>query len=485
MNLPVGSSRCWLRALTLAALAAFFTTGCETYQQKNLTYHYWQRGDLTNAVVEATRQAEAHTNTVDAVIWRLEQATVLRALGNFEASNQAFDQAQEKMDDYAQQAKVSVTRQTGALLSNQANLPYRGRAYDGVMLNTYKALNYLALGETEKARPELIRAYQRQQEALADKQRQIEIAQAELAEQNAEQRELVEKSQNDPQFQNSLSVIQKPLEHFPAYANFIHPFTVYLDGLFFLTHAASDSDLERARKSFEQLTELGVGGEFVKQELAAIQELHAGRPLPPTTYVIFETGGAPIREEIRIDIPLYLPELPYLGAAFPQLQFQPDFLPRLIIRAEDQQFTTVSVGSLDAVIANDFKAEFPGILTKTLLSTAIKATATHLAWQATRRRQPNGHLDDGGWAGMAVLISATIWQAANNIADTRTWSTLPKEFQIARIPTPTDRKLELTDDQGLKTVLTIAPGHINLIHVKSINTRAPLLISQFPLKTSP
>jgi hypothetical protein len=47
------------------------------------------------------------------------------------------------MDDYAQMAKVRLGQETGALLSNQANLDYEGRAYDGIMLNTYKALNYL------------------------------------------------------------------------------------------------------------------------------------------------------------------------------------------------------------------------------------------------------------------------------------------------------------------------------------------------------
>ena len=72
------------------------------------------------------------------------------------------------MDDYAQKAKVRLGQETGALLSNQAELDYEGRAYDGIMLNTYMALNYLALGEPDKARPELIRAYQRQQDAVQD-----------------------------------------------------------------------------------------------------------------------------------------------------------------------------------------------------------------------------------------------------------------------------------------------------------------------------
>ena len=121
---------------------------------------------MTNAVAEATKMADQNANNKDAIIWRLEQGAVLRGTGQYEDSNKAFDQAQDKIDQYAQEAKVKVGHEAGALLSNQANLDYEGRAYDGIMLNTYKALNYLQLGEPDKARAELIRAYQRQQDAV-------------------------------------------------------------------------------------------------------------------------------------------------------------------------------------------------------------------------------------------------------------------------------------------------------------------------------
>src|SRR5208283_5850147 len=88
------------------------------------------------------------------------------------------DRAEDEMDRYAQKAKVRVGQEAGALLSNQANLAYEGRAYDGIMLNTYKALNYLQLGEPDKARPELIRAYQRQQDAVEINKKRIAAAQA-------------------------------------------------------------------------------------------------------------------------------------------------------------------------------------------------------------------------------------------------------------------------------------------------------------------
>jgi hypothetical protein len=70
-----------------------------------------------------------------------------------------------------------------------------------------------------------------------------------------------------------------------------------------------------------------------------------------------------------------------------------------------------------------------------------------------------------------------------NIADERTWTTLPKEFQACHIPTPPDRKIELnTPDGRQKIPVTIEDGTINIVYVKSITAASPLLVTQFKLK---
>lgn len=84
---------------------------------------------------------------------------------------------------------------------------------------------------------------------------------------------------------------------------------------------------------------------------------------------------------------------------------------------------------------------------------------------------------------MLVIMSCVIWQAANNIADERTWMTLPKEFQVCRFSTPPDRKIVLeTPDGTQKIPVTIGDGTINLIYVKSITATNPLLVTQMKLK---
>ena len=462
-----------IQPLLFAAVISLLATGCRTYEQQNRVIQYWQQGSLPNAAAEATKMADQNANNKDAIVWRLEQGAVLRGNGQYEASNQAFDQAQDRIDQYSQEARVKVGNEAGALLSNQANLPYTGRAYDGIMLNTYKALNYLQLGEPDKARVELIRAYQRQQDAVTDNQRRIEKVQGEAAQ--SKDKATMDKAEADPKFKSQMQGAYTDLDNLKAYANYVNPFTVYLDGLYFMADAVDASDLERAHKSLERVAGFAGDNHYVKQDLAAVDDLINGKPLPPTTYVIFETGCAPVRGQIRIDIPIIVTKVSYVGAAFPTLKPHGDYQPSLTVTANGTSQTTSLVASMDSVIGLDFKNEMPVVITKTIAATVTKAVAAYAVNDAANQQDALG--------GLFAQIGTAVYQAAVNIADTRTWTTLPKEFQVCRIPTPPDRKLKLEPaGGGQKIPVTIADGTINIVHVKSINPVTPLLVTQIKLK---
>ena len=462
-----------IQPLLFAAAISLLATGCRTYEQQNRAIQYWHQGNLPGAAAEASKMADQNANDKDAIVWRLEQGAVLRGNGQYEASNKAFDQAQDRIDQYSQEARVKISNEAGALLSNQANLPYEGRAYDGIMLNTYKALNYLQLGEPDKARPELIRAYQRQQDAVADNQRRIEKVQEEAAQ--SKDKATMYKAERDPQFKAQMRGAYTDLNNLKAYANYVNPFTVYLDGLYFMADAVDASDLERARKSFERVVGFDPGNDYVKQDLATVDNLMNGKPLTPTTYVIFETGCAPARDQIRIDIPIILANVSYVGAAFPTLRPQGNYLHSLTVMADGTNATTSLVASMDSVIGLDFKNEMPIVITKTLAATVTKAVAAYAANHAANQKND--------LAGLLMQIGTSAYQAAVNIADERTWTTLPKQFQVCRIPTPPDRKIELeTPRGGQKIPVTIEDGTINIVYVKSIAATSPLLVTQIKLK---
>ncbi len=477
----------------LPALAAgLMTTGCKTYEQQNKVIGYWRAGDITNAVNEATRKAKDNADNKDTIVWQLEQGATLRAAGRYEDSNKVFDQAQDKIDEYNRKAKIRVGQEAAALMSNQANLDYEGRSYDGIMLNTYRALNYLAMGDTERARPEIIRAYQRQQDAVDDNKRRIEKSQEE-AEKNKDKK-TVDKAAKDPKFQSAVQDSTTNIANVKVYADYVNPFTVYLDGLYFMANATGSSDYERALKSLERMTSFVDGNEYISQDLATAKDLANGGKLTPTTYVIFETGCAPIRDQVRIDIPIIISKVSYIGAAFPTIKPQGNFLPYLTVAADGSNYVTKTICNMDSVVVRDFKNEQPVVIAKTIASAVAKATAAYVANDAGRQQ--------GDVAGLLVQLSTAIYQMAVNIADTRTWTTLPKEFQICRFPTPANGKIELSTPNGIRMNVVLGAGEgtkidltsdktqsslngsglINVVYVKSITAGTPLLVSQFKLK---
>ena len=463
----------FLPPVCLVVLAVWFT-GCATYSQQNRFAGSWAHGDLATAEKEATLKADKEAGGKDAVIWRLEQAAILRTQGRYAESNKAFDQAQEKIDDYAEKAKVKLGAETAAMFSNLANLPYRGRAYDGIMLNTYKALNFLAMHDLDKARVEIIRAFQRQQDAVEENKRRLQKAQDELEAEKEKNR--IERTRNDPNVQGRLNQTYSSLDALKVYSDYVNPFTVYVDGLIFLAGATSGSDLERARKSFERVTAFAEHNRCVKEELAMLEAAVQGTQPGPMTYVILESGRAPVRDQIRIDIPIIFARVSYVGAAFPTLQVQGGQLSSLNVIANGTNQSTELLASMDSVIARDFKDELPIVITKTIAAAVVKAAASYAANQAAY----NG---GGDVAALFAQLGTAVFQMAVNIADLRTWTTLPKEFQVCRVPTPPDRKIELqTPGAAQKVIVSLDEGVMNLVYVKSMSAGGPLFVSHMKLK---
>ncbi len=164
----------------------------------------------------------------------------------------------------------------------------------------------------------------------------------------------------------------------------------------------------------------------------------------------------------------------YVCAAFPTLKLQDNYVPALTVTANGTSQATELVACMDCVISLDFKNELPVVITKTIAATVTKAVAAYAANQAANQQ--------GEWAGLLMQIGTAGYQMAVNIADTRTWTTLPKEFQVCRIPTPPDRKIELTAGGSQKTSVTITDGTVNIVYVKSINPGTLLLVTQIKLK---
>ena len=189
------------------------------------------------------------------------------------------------------------------------------------------------------------------------------------------------------------------------------------------------------------------------------------------TYIVFETGCAPIREQFRLDLPLYIinKDLPHVSVNFPYLSKQDDFLESPYALADGKPLKFDILANMDDIIEEEFYIELPLVVSKTLISSAAKATAQYFAAKAA------------GDYGILVNIGMSVLQAALNDADLRTWTTLPKQIKIAKTETPKDGKI-LIDN----TPVYVNKKGLNIVYVKSMSKNGAKLVRTMdfnPLKT--
>jgi uncharacterized protein len=462
------------RTVPLFLFALLFLSGCTTYddQVREVRNHYLA-GNYEAAQQLTAKEVESSGDSgADALIWQLENAAILRTAGKFPESSQAFEQARTLYTKYLDEAKIKIVKGGAAMLSTPANLPYYGTGYDGIMIDTYQTLNALQLGKLDEARVNITRSYLLQQEIVQANADRITKEKEELAkdantqrsiEQNKGLTELTETTAFDSELK--------------AYSDYVNPFAVYLDGLYHLTQALDASDVERARKSLERASAFSPNNTTVSNDLAIASQAVSLPNMPPSVYLFFETGMAPSLDQVRIDIPIIITAVSYVGVSFPKLHFHPEHIPCLSLQAPGTQpRTTERVVSMDAVITREFKNNLPSILGKAIAAAVTKtvaATAANLAAE-----QANNE-----WVTLAVRISTAAYQLATNVADTRSWQTLPKEIQVTRIEMPAERRVIISTPDGTwQQEVSLIPGEVIALYVKSPCSPATLSIQQFKLK---
>jgi hypothetical protein len=462
------------RTVPAIICALSLLSGCTTYDDQvrevrnlYLAGNYELAQQLTAKEVESSGDSGA-----DALIWQLENAAILRTAGKFPESSRAFEEARTLYTKYLDEAKIKIVKGGAALLSTPANLPYYGTGYDGIMIDTYQTLNALQLGKLDEARVTITRSYLLQQEIVQANADRIEKEKAELAKDANTQRS-IERNKglgdltDTTTFDNELK----------AYADYVNPFTVYLDGLYHLTQALDASDLERARKSLERASAFAPNNRTVSNDLAIAAAAISRPNLQPSVYVLFETGMAPSLDQVRIDIPIIITAVSYVGVAFPKLHFHHECIPYLLLQTPGiQPQRTERVVSMDAVITREFKNNLPSILGKAIAAAVAKTVAATAANLAADQA-------DNEWVSLATRITTAAYQLATNIADTRSWQTLPKEIQLARLEMPKDRIVQLSTPDGIwRQDVTLIPGDIVVLYIKSPLSPATLSVNQFKLK---
>ncbi|MGB5919055.1 COG3014 family protein [Arcobacter sp.] len=374
----------------------------------------------------------------DPILWGIQGGSLARNCFAYKKSNDFFDQAEEKYKLTVDKDSIlnnTLESSKSILINNNAN-EYEGNTYEKVMVNTYKALNYASLNDNVNARIEFNRALDRQRRAKDYFKSEIQKKEKNLQKVNKEAKNTVYKQYDGL------------LNDFKVYPDFINPFTTYMAGVYFLLEGDSVKARDLLKESMEMQPSNGqiksdyeLSNKYLASSLKDSKEKYA--------WIIYENGKGMIKDEIRIDIPLFIfsRNVIYTGMALPKIVERNSSYTYLNINGKD----TTEVCNMDNVIKTEFKKRFPAILSEAIANTITKTIT---------QKQLNDSSPLAGFLGV-------LYQALTNKADIRSWSALPKNFQSLRVKLD-GKPIEIKNNEGKIIKEVFIPNDKNaLIYVKS------------------
>jgi len=458
-----------IRIIAFVATAMLATACSHKDRMKPITEAY-EKGDYAAAANALAPLLESRLDSEkDRTLYQLEAGMVYSAAGDTKQSAEAWRDADERMWPYLDESpEVSISEQAAAIMTNQTIIKYRGRSYDRIMCCTYQGLSHMMEGDLEKSGVDFRRALEWQRDAVDRNAKEIEGLQKKAEEDASQKGYDSNRAMDDQRFKSGLDSAYGPLNELHGYGEYEIPYATFLRGLLLQVQGGSDT-LEQATVSYRRVAGMLPEADRAMVEADAIlaEQVTAGSAkMPSMAYVFCESGMGPRLDEFRLDIPLFMRQVPYVGAAFPVIKFNGGAPGPFRLRAGDKSATAMLLTDMDRVVGDEFKQRLPAIITMTLVSSATKAVATYLAQEAMQSR--------GDGMSAFVAIMGAIYQVATNSADLRIWLTLPKHVYYARLEVPESGTLEIDLDDGKHIgPIQLESAGTTVVHIRAPGIGAP------------
>lgn len=445
--------RCVLAMIAVYLWPVILLSGCNAPKSHLTKFNqYIESGNVEQAQLFAEEKIHEKGNPRgEDLLWTLQLGSIRRFQNNFDQSSQHFDSSEDMMTHFDGE-NSGLGHTVGSVAVNDNVVPYTGQVYDGVMVNTYKALNFMATGQPDLARVEFNRALDRQRRAKENFNKEIQ----QLRDQKSQDQNsaMAQQTMNNPEFQNRIQTEYSSIGEFAVYPDFVNPLATYAAGIFFTIEKDYPKAIDLLKESAGMLPQnIYVVDDFTRLE----KHMRDGGSIEPTVWVIYENGLGPIKTETRIDLPLFIAtdNVRYFGIALPKLAFRPSAAPFLDIQAASQTHRTQLLVNMDSVIKTEFDKDFQGILTRAIISATTKAIAQY-------------SLEKNQNSSTAAVIAA-IYSFATTAADVRIWTMLPKNFQVARFPMPADAQFIIQGPGIGPFSFNIPDCNHAVVYVKMIN----------------
>jgi len=395
------------------------------------------------AIVE---QAEKEYGAKGRLLYEMDRGMVLQLAGRYRESNAALEQAEEEVERLYTRI---IRSETSAFLSNDNALPYEGDAYEHVMINVVKALNYAAQGQLQDALVE-VRRIDHRLNVLGDRVKEAS------------------KYRNDGFARYVSGILYEAVGDFNnafiAYRNAYEAYGAMRGWLKMAPPPSLRSDLLRTAEVLGLHTELAeyrqVFPDVEWQPVASQAQL-------AQVVMISYNGRAPRKEDLFLDIPISLDavQLVLLNRGVFRSPYQRDrvadsllyglngrvvrvALPRLI--PQKTRVTSESVALTDSfgqsvTVRSEVAHNVTALAEKSLAERLPAITVKAVARAATKYAMAEGAVigaqhaagrDAAPWVGLLLEVLAKGIAVASEEADKRSWQTLPDEIHMARVWVP-------------------------------------------------
>ncbi|MGI2257972.1 COG3014 family protein [Shewanella sp. GXUN23E] len=349
----------------------------------------------------------------DALLYAQEAGRVAQINGDFKTSENYYRQA---MADYqAQDGKAIISASdigataSGILLNDNA-IPYRGPAFERIMLHQYQALNFLFTGDYQAALVEV----RRTNELQAQEQQRFEsksvVQDIENGQVAAEMRRLGQVAGN---LDNA----------------FLNAYSYYVTGLIYeLLGQPNDAFID-----YRKAERLSPGNPYLQQTLVRLAKtLHMpqyqefkqrwGDALLPRKnegqlILLLERGLVPAKQSFTVPFTIdgywQRVTLPTYSGRNPQV-------PSATISGAGKPLKTAPLANLDAMAINALRQQMPAILLRQGARVAAKAEMNRQAGGKHNQYQDN-----------VGAVAMELFNLVSEQADRRSWLTLPQQAQIA------------------------------------------------------
>ena len=446
---------------SLLALAA-----CAGYQAQTVTtVNAMQRNSVDAALADLERNNPSGDKDL---LYFLERGELLRMKGVYVESRDQWLVADERVRSWEDQEKKDSSKllgDLGAYVINDTTRRYDGRDYEKVFLNVRLALDHLALGNWENARTEIKKMHEREA-IVAD----FHVKQVEAAKKSAKDNGLVTttykeldgypvETLTDPQVQ----ALRNGYES--AFAN-------YLAG--FVYEALGEPSL--AAPGYRKAAEMRPNSPVIDEGLRGLDtRIRTRKPKMVDTLIVVESGTAPAI--VSRTLPILLPVKGKRGTTFRTAVSWPVILPSdrsgipASVVVDKDAVPVVLLTNVDLMARRSLADEMGAIIARASIRAMGKGGAQKaIDDKLDKKPSAAGSLVKG-------LMEATA--VATEVADERSWRTLPGAFSVARVQLPEGaHKVSMVTGGGLQTVDVNVVGRYAVVALRSSGTA--LYLAQTP-----